>query len=185
MEYWIALSSLPPAGLSLTVNDPSVWTVPLREFNVPCTVLSPLKADVFLLKQEGGCFVRGRLTGEISLPCDRCAEESRVIIDQPVETYEPAPSQSFPDAKPDADVDENVMRLGESGPEINLAALLWEEFSLSVPIHPLCRPDCAGLCPACGQNLNNGLCACNREQGDPRLTALRGLTIKKSNPTSK
>ena len=181
MDYWIALSELPLAGLSLTVDDPSVWTAPLREFNVACTVLSPLKADVFLLKQEEGCFVRGRLIGEVAMPCDRCAEASHVTIDQPFETFEPIPSSS--DAGSD-DVDENVMRLGESGPEINLAALLWEEFSLSLPIHPLCRSDCDGLCPACGKNLNEGACACNCKQDDPRFDALRGLIIKKSNSAS-
>ncbi|MDR2726718.1 MAG: DUF177 domain-containing protein, partial [Deltaproteobacteria bacterium] len=130
------------------------------------------------------CFVRGRLTGEISLPCDRCAEASQVTIDQPFETFEPVPSRSSSGAEPDADADENVMRLSENGPEINLAALLWEEFSLSLPVHPLCRSDCAGLCPVCGQNLNEKACACTREQGDPKLAALRGLTIKKSIPAA-
>jgi uncharacterized protein len=188
MEHRIALNSLPSAGLSLTVDDLPVWTAPLREFDVACTVLSPFKAEVFLLRQDGGCFVRGRLTGEVSLPCDRCAEAFRTTIDQPFETFEPAPRggspDAEPDAEPDADADENVMRLGESGPEINLAALLWEEFSLSLPIHPLCRFDCAGLCPVCGRNLNEGACVCNLGQGDPRLAALRGLTIKKSSPAS-
>jgi len=184
VEHWIALNSLPSAGLSLTVDDLPVWTAPLREFDVTCTVLSPFKADVFLLRQDGGCFVRGRLTGEVSLPCDRCAEEFRAAIDQPFETFEPVPIRHSPDAEPDADADEHVMRLGESGPEINLAALLWEEFSLSLPVHPLCRSDCAGLCPICGHNLNEGDCVCNLDQGDPRLAALRGLTVKKSSPDS-
>jgi uncharacterized protein len=188
MEYWIALNSLPSAGLSLTVDEPAVWAEPLREFAMACAIKSPLKAEIFLLRQDGGCFVRGRLTGEVGLPCDRCAEESRTVIDQAFESFEPGFAPSSPgteDSEPDGDRDENVMRLGESGPEINLAALLWEEFSLSLPSHPLCREDCAGLCPACGKNLNEGACACDRDEGDPRLAVLRGLTVNPSRPALK
>jgi uncharacterized protein len=203
MEEWIALNSLPPAGLSLTVDDPAVWAAPLREVALACTIRLPLKAEVFLLRQQGGCFVRGRLTGEVGVPCDRCAEECHTAIDQSFESFEPVPSLSpGPEAGPagkeagkdagkeagkdaDKDRDEHVMRQGESGPEINVAALLWEEFSLSLPVHPLCRPDCAGLCPSCGKNLNGGACACDRDRGDPRLAVLRGLTMKKSPPALK
>lgn len=41
---------------------------------------------------------------------------------------------------------------------------------------PLCRPDCKGLCPVCGQDLNVGECACGaRHEGDPRLRVLKEL----------
>lgn len=181
MERWITLNSLPPEGLPLTLDDPAIWDEPLREFGVLCTILAPLKADVFLLAQNDGCFVRGRITGRVSLPCDRCAEDVPLDIDQRFETFETAPGQHDPDeAEADGDVDDHVIRNGESGVEINMAALLWEEFSLALPVHPLCRTNCAGLCPLCGQNLNEAACACTREQGDPRLAALRGLTLKKT-----
>jgi len=39
----------------------------------------------------------------------------------------------------------------------------------------LCRPDCAGLCPECGQNLNEGVCDCARDTIDPRLAVLRSM----------
>jgi uncharacterized protein len=44
---------------------------------------------------------------------------------------------------------------------------------LDVPMRPLCRPDCQGLCMNCGQNLNEGDCGCEEEEIDPRLEALR------------
>jgi uncharacterized protein len=40
---------------------------------------------------------------------------------------------------------------------------------------PLCRDDCAGLCPQCGTNRNTGTCTCAAELEDPRLAPLRGL----------
>ena len=68
----------------------------------------------------------------------------------------------------------------DGAPEINLAGLLWEEFVLALPVRPLCKPDCKGLCPDCGKNLNEGSCSCVRDEGDPRLAALRGLKVKKN-----
>ena len=47
---------------------------------------------------------------------------------------------------------------------------------LDSPSTPLCRPDCAGLCPTCGTNLNEGSCDCAPPPADPRWAGLAGLT---------
>ncbi len=80
----------------------------------------------------------------------------------------------------DAEVDEEVMRLSPEGrgAEINLVALLWEEFILALPEKVLCKPDCRGLCRNCGQNLNAGPCSCRSDDLDPRLEKLRGLKLQ-------
>jgi uncharacterized protein len=44
---------------------------------------------------------------------------------------------------------------------------------LAVPMKPLCREDCPGLCPQCGQSLSEGLCACTRENGDGPFSVLK------------
>jgi uncharacterized protein len=46
---------------------------------------------------------------------------------------------------------------------------------VATPMSCLCRRDCQGMCPHCGANLNEGLCGCQHEEGDPRLAALREL----------
>jgi uncharacterized protein len=46
---------------------------------------------------------------------------------------------------------------------------------LGVPARSLCRPDCRGLCPSCGQDLNQTACDCSAQEIDPRLEALRDL----------
>lgn len=56
---------------------------------------------------------------------------------------------------------------------LDLAPQVWESFILSLPPKVLCSPDCKGLCPNCGQNLNVGTCSCKEEEGDPRLAALK------------
>jgi len=46
---------------------------------------------------------------------------------------------------------------------------------LTEPMHPLCRPDCAGLCPGCGRRMDVGSCACEVVEADPRLAILARL----------
>ena len=53
-----------------------------------------------------------------------------------------------------------------------------EQVLLSLPGRVLCQPDCKGLCPRCGQNLNQSLCACEETPADPRWNALAGLAGK-------
>jgi len=48
-------------------------------------------------------------------------------------------------------------------PVLDEAALAREQFLLHVPMHPLCREDCKGLCPQCGKNWNKGPCSCHPE----------------------
>lgn len=183
---WISITDLPPEGRTFIIDEQSVWTAPMAEFGINGRILSPLRGEILLIPQrEGevrGCVVRGRLTGKIALPCDRCAEDALVDIDSPFEDFEPLPADDWQDDE-DSDplssgaADKEIVRLKDGVPQINPEALLWEEFSLSLPVKPLCRPDCRGLCAGCGQNLNLGKCSCDTDEGDPRLAVLRNLTL--------
>ena len=177
-DKWLPLNSIPGEGQTFVEDDPSLWQEPLAEFGMDCRVVVPLRGELFVLRVDGGCLVRGRLTGEVSLPCDRCSEAVRVLIDSRFENFEPLPPE---DAAPEQDfsdeTDAEVIRAGVCGPEINFGALLWQEFVLALPSKPLCSPDCRGLCPKCGGNRNTQDCACPPEEGDPRLAALRKLKI--------
>jgi uncharacterized protein len=57
-----------------------------------------------------------------------------------------------------------------------------EQFYLAVPMKPLCRDDCAGLCPSCGTNLNRGSCGCTRDWEDPRFAALKAFKANQHEP---
>jgi uncharacterized protein len=70
-------------------------------------------------------------------------------------------------------------REGESyplkGDRIDLAPLAREALLLELPLAPLCRDDCRGLCPTCGADRNAGPCACPPDEPDPRWAVLDGL----------
>ncbi|MBN2498392.1 MAG: DUF177 domain-containing protein, partial [Deltaproteobacteria bacterium] len=65
-----------------------------------------------------------------------------------------------------------------SGEELDLADLVREQILLALPMYPRCKPDCRGLCPGCGANLNTDACRCEEEAVDPRLAALKDIDIK-------
>ena len=78
-------------------------------------------------------------------------------------------------------VDWETLLAHRRGERIDVAAelgafttLLETETTLALPMKPLCREDCRGLCPVCGGNRNVTACACETHVPDPRWTALKG-----------
>jgi uncharacterized protein len=59
--------------------------------------------------------------------------------------------------------------------EVDLVPLVAEQVVLAIPMKPLCREDCAGLCATCGANRNEAPCACPQEAPDSRWSALEVL----------
>ena len=158
----------------------------MEEFRLPLRVTEPLVAEIQILPQDDGVLFRGRLTGQVVLPCDRCAGDSTVVLDTAFDSFEqypplPGTAGKDVDAEELGEVDEAVIRLSAFGGaiEINPAALAWQEFSLALPLKPLCAPACKGLCPLCGCDRNTEHCACDTGGADPRMAVLRGLTVQK------
>jgi uncharacterized protein len=69
---------------------------------------------------------------------------------------------------------EEFFRIDESH-TLDLTEAVRQYALLNLPPYALCREDCAGLCPSCGQDLNQGRCECAKEQVDPRLAVLAQL----------
>lgn len=61
------------------------------------------------------------------------------------------------------------------GDQLDLEPMVRESVLLDLPDGPLCRPDCAGLCPVCGIDRNTGSCSCDTSTPDPRWAALDEL----------
>jgi uncharacterized protein len=70
--------------------------------------------------------------------------------------------------------DDQVSTIGTDN-HLDLKPILRDLVVISTPMHAVCAPDCLGLCPDCGQNLNEGMCDCQTDDIDPRLIALKTL----------
>lgn len=97
---------------------------------------------------DGELFWRGELAGEVRGACRRCLAE--VIL--PVS----ARIDALFSADPDAADDPSVYPLAPRATQVDLRPVVREEVALAVPAYVLCREECAGLCPRCGVDLNQG-----------------------------
>lgn len=103
---------------------------------------------------RGDFFWRGRLETRVNATCRRCLKEFVVSFDGPVEAL------FTPD--PDLQDDPSVYPLSEPLTHVDVSGAVREELALALSMYPLCREDCAGLCPTCGADLNQGPCSCSR-----------------------
>jgi uncharacterized protein len=155
----------------MTFDDQALWRDGWKAYSLAVRPGRDLVATVTVMTQsEGGVLVHGTLTGSVLLPCDRCASDFEFEIDTTYDLYEQLP---------DGESDEEPRVREESGElQLDMGALLWEEFALALPVKPLCADSCKGMCPGCGKDLNVEACACAEEDGDERLAVFRNLKIK-------
>ncbi|HEY8339106.1 MAG TPA: DUF177 domain-containing protein [Egibacteraceae bacterium] len=130
----------------------------------------PLQISGVLESVVDGILVRGTLRAPLVLTCARCLAE----IHQDA-TAEVAELYSSPERlDPDDELDPGYEIIEE---RIDLDTLLRDALIPAVPYQPLCRPDCAGLCPTCGIDRNTATCDCADTTIDPRWAALEGLRL--------
>ncbi len=135
----------------------------------------PLDADLRFQRTNRGILVRGEVRAPLRRTCARCTdpyvEEVRVELDE-----EFLPSLDPTTGAPLVGDDETDITPRIDGHhEIELDGVLHDELSLTEPMHPLCRPDCPGLCPDCGEKLDRGEHGHDAPEIDPRLAGLAAL----------
>lgn len=124
-------------------------------------------------KSASGWFFRLRLSAEAVGPCSRCLEDAHIPIE--IDEREFAAAGRDNDAEFDEDLDCEYL----TADRLDVSAWARDCVAESLPDVVLCREDCAGICPTCGANLNDGLCDCPREKEiDPRWSALAALAEK-------
>jgi uncharacterized protein len=137
-------------------------------------VVTPVELDFDLHKDKDRFRIVGTVRTELELPCSRCLEPFRLPVDAALDLrYLPASELSSEEDREisEEDIDNSYYR----DDQIDLIELLREQFYLALPMKPLCREDCRGLCPVCGVNRNTGTCECGAGWEDPRLAPLKGL----------
>jgi len=120
-----------------------------------------------------GLQLRGHLQGEIAPACSRCLEPIAMTVERDLDLlYQP---ESVLGESAEVEIHARDADVGFfSGPGVDVAEVAREQILLALPMQPLCRPDCRGLCARCGANLNKGACSC-APQADERWNALKSL----------
>jgi uncharacterized protein len=142
-------------------------------------VAAPVTLGFDIHKDKAQFRLVGRVTTTLRMPCSRCLEPFDCPVDAEFDLRYQPHSQNTGEGEREVEEDDLTTAFYVND-EIDLGQLMKEQFYLSLPMKPLCRDDCRGLCPACGTNWNRGSCECRPEWEDPRLAALKTFTIKQS-----
>jgi uncharacterized protein len=151
------------------------------EFIDPLRQIGPLKAEgkVELVTDAiGEIRVKGRISVEMESDCDRCLEPARFPVNSSFELYY-RPVTESERAGGEVAIDESEAEMGFfEGDGIELKDVLREYVLLALPMQRVCREDCKGICPSCGQNRNHKDCGCQTEAADDRWATLKRYALK-------
>jgi uncharacterized protein len=151
----------------IPADDP-IWEGTELQFLAPLSVSGRVQ-----WVPSGDVLARLTLQGILAQKCRRCLEPVSVRVEEELDLL-------FAPLDESAGMDEGSVRLLPEGVAgLDLAEAIGEEMILSQSLLALCKPDCKGLCPQCGINLNEDRCECSQEESDPRWDALRALNEKR------
>lgn len=143
-------------------------------------IIGPVELRATVFKDRDRYRLVGRVRTEIELVCSRCLEPYRVPVDASFDLrYLPLAETS---AEGEREVeDDDLAAAYYRDDQIDLGQVVEEQIYLGIPMKPLCREGCLGLCPQCGTNLNVETCSCDTQWTDPRMAGLKAILSERKN----
>lgn len=137
-----------------------------------------VKGELTLIRSTNSILVQGRLYTQTKIACSRCLRPFTLKLPLKIEeeffpTIDIVTGMKLP--KPE---DPGSFTIDEHH-ILDLTEAIRQYIVTAIPMKPLCREDCAGLCDICGKDLNLGNCDCHQQEMDPRWAEL--LKLQKSN----
>lgn len=145
------------------VNEHEVAENPLFE-----VLKQPVLVELVITRSGRRFLVRGSVKFRAKLQCAVCLEEFEREYDEKL-AGEVVAEGEVPSIQ--GKVPGHADRVRFEVDALDLGSLVRDTIHLAIPIAPKCRPDCRGLCPVCGKDLNQGECGCPRQEP----SALAGL----------
>jgi uncharacterized protein len=137
-------------------------------------VVTPVGLSFDVFKDKAEFQLVGVVQSALEQPCSRCLEPFVTPVEAHFDLrYRPHATQR---EAHDRQIEEDDLTTAYyENDEIDLGQLMREQFYLTLPMKPLCRDQCRGLCPGCGINRNRDECTCAIGWEDPRLAVLKTL----------
>ena len=139
------------------------------------SALVPGGVDLTVDRVAGGYLVNVSMNAKIHGVCARCLAEA--VVDVHAEQQEFAPTAK--DGWEETDISEFVKDL-----VADVDGLAREALILALPTQVVCVPECKGLCPLCGKDLNQGQCGCSKITTDERWSRLKELRLSEGGEAS-
>lgn len=171
MIYNVAQLLKAPVGMMQTVDLDDADELDLEDESV--RLAKPLTGHLRMRRTNQGILVDGPVEALVELTCGRCLEPFTQSISLSLEeqfypTIDVVTGISLPDIE-----NELVFPIDQNH-QLDLREAIRQNLLLALPMQPICKEDCAGLCPQCGKNLNEGPCSC-KPPIDERLNVLGDL----------
>lgn len=171
MIYNVAQLLKAPVGTMQTVDLDDADELDLEDESVRLT--KPLTGHLRMRRTNQGILVDGPIEASVELTCGRCLEPFTQSIQFALEeqfypTIDVVTGISLPQIE-----NELVFPIDQNH-QLDLREAIRQNLLLALPMQPICKEDCAGLCPQCGKNLNEGPCSC-KPPIDERLSVLGDL----------
>jgi uncharacterized protein len=139
----------------------------------PLVSISPARIDGEVSRADGGYALSARAAWGGELECSRCLAAYPFAHD---EEFLLLLRRRAPVAGDDISLDrEDLDTFFYDDPVVPVAPIVEERIQMAIPMKPLCKEGCLGLCPQCGTDRNLSECNCVTEFADPRWNALRIL----------
>jgi len=132
----------------------------------------PTNVRLVIQKVKDEYYCHGEATVKVEAECSRCLELFDLELIGEL-NFVVKTEQGEAVLSSDANVE--VIYVDSHEPVIELNEPIRQALMLSIPIKPVCNPECKGLCPSCGANLNEGSCDCTGKEVDERWEGLRDL----------
>jgi len=116
----------------------------------------------------GEIVARGSVSGALRHECTRCLKRVERVFDDDLTLV-------FVEKASEEREDGGAYVFEPTRSELDMSIAVREEIILAMHPYVICKPDCRGLCQACGTDLNDGSCECTNDESDPRWAALREL----------
>ena len=137
---------------------------------------APIRFEAHVERIQQDIRISGRIAAQMQMTCSRCLLPHEEHLDEPFEViYLPGAADEKKSLE-EIELEEDDLNVSYyHGDFISLTDLVREQLLLMLPIKPLCRENCKGLCPSCGKDLNESECQCSLDIGDPRFSVLKKL----------
>lgn len=176
-KHRLVLSAVPKDGAPYEDSFSVHLDRPVSYWDQIYTLLSDPLVKVEACRSEGRVVVIVSLRTEVGVPCARCLEPARSEIGGVLRYIFSLrrDERQREESEEGQDGEEEMIVLDSWEDEIDLGQLIWEVLITALPGAVLCSPDCKGLCPQCGANLNKAPCGCKKESRDPRFDVLKNF----------
>ena len=174
----IRVDDIPETGLDLEIEEEGAQFDRLAK-GLDFSITSPVRGRLNITASDTNVNVTGEVDARLALGCSRCLKDFEYGLKAPISVLFLREKETEREKElTSSEMDVNYLE----GDSLDTNEVLLAQIALELPIKPLCREDCKGLCTRCGSDLNKGPCGCKTEEReertDQRFEKLKDFKVK-------